>query len=428
MAITRQPGDNAVKTRSRSGTFALKATPFNKPNGPLSPFMAKTASGTVEKDIRPTYAYGRVIELPNGKTFRKATTYSRESWVVGEASPLPMCSGWNPYTRRAYEGTDTGVDVAAFLSSSPKLVGNTAPPGAWNEAVTKALNQIADSKANMGENLATFGQTVRLFTGKGQAVVALANAFKRRENGALIRFWNKSQRDLAREGISNRLSRLYLEYVYGFRPLLSDMYGLHEFSKQNETTDMLMFGRGKASRTETMEASGFSNLSYSRQRRVNWSAKTDVKCHLWARLDPEWGGIRAWNQLGLANPLALAWELVPFSFIVDWMLPIGPVLNALSAPAGLRFVDGSISTRTSEEHSIEYWMDRSNVGVGKTPVNQPGLFPVTYEGYRRQSLGTWPRPGLWIDQDPLRGDRTFKALALAILTLGDKKIPRYIQV
>jgi hypothetical protein len=46
------------------------------------------------------------------------------------------------------------------------------------------------------------------------------------------------------------------------------------------------------------------------------------------------------SGLGLTSPVALAWELVPFSFVVDWFLPIGPMLGAFSAFQGLTFVRG----------------------------------------------------------------------------------------
>jgi hypothetical protein len=36
------------------------------------------------------------------------------------------------------------------------------------------------------------------------------------------------------------------------------------------------------------------------------------------------------NQMGFINPAAVAWELVPFSFLVDWFLPVGDFLNSFT--------------------------------------------------------------------------------------------------
>ena len=46
------------------------------------------------------------------------------------------------------------------------------------------------------------------------------------------------------------------------------------------------------------------------------------------------------SQTGFTNPINLAWEILPFSFVVDWFTPIGPYLDALSAFDGLEFLDG----------------------------------------------------------------------------------------
>lgn len=43
---------------------------------------------------------------------------------------------------------------------------------------------------------------------------------------------------------------------------------------------------------------------------------------------------------GLTNPLALAWELFPMSFVINWFLPIGNFLAGLSTPFGMEFRDG----------------------------------------------------------------------------------------
>ena len=36
------------------------------------------------------------------------------------------------------------------------------------------------------------------------------------------------------------------------------------------------------------------------------------------------------QQMGLANPLLVAWELVPFSFVVDWVADVGTSLGGIT--------------------------------------------------------------------------------------------------
>jgi hypothetical protein len=51
------------------------------------------------------------------------------------------------------------------------------------------------------------------------------------------------------------------------------------------------------------------------------------------------------SELGFTNPLSLAWEVLPFSFVVDWSLPIGEYFNLLDADHGWSFRGGSTSTK-----------------------------------------------------------------------------------
>jgi len=55
------------------------------------------------------------------------------------------------------------------------------------------------------------------------------------------------------------------------------------------------------------------------------------------------------NTMGLTNPLAVAWELVPFSFIVDWFLPIQNYIEAHTALIGLSWYGGCLSVKTERD-------------------------------------------------------------------------------
>lgn len=41
------------------------------------------------------------------------------------------------------------------------------------------------------------------------------------------------------------------------------------------------------------------------------------------------------NQLGFVNPAKLAWDVLPFSFVIDWFLPVGKFLGSLTSKVGL---------------------------------------------------------------------------------------------
>jgi hypothetical protein len=73
-------------------------------------------------------------------------------------------------------------------------------------------------------------------------------------------------------------------------------------------------------------------------------------------------------KVGILNPLQLAWEVVPYSFVVDWFLPIGNWLGGLDAAAGLDFESGYQTTLLKQDQSTieSLWWDRTS----PTPARQ----------------------------------------------------------
>jgi hypothetical protein len=280
--------------------------------------------------------------------------------------------------------------------------------------------KLADNKVGLGEDLATLRQTIDMFHNKGSLLGDLLMGAYR--NKSIRPFLTKSIRDIKRKGIPRTITDQYLEHIYGWMPLMSDVYELKKLIADKAVASLLINARGN-SRTQNGLGSpylAFNDISGRyRTNLVGCDGTTVVKTTIWAQLDPNHPYLRSMNQLGLLNPLSLAWELTPWSFVVDWFLPIGSTLGALSASAGLTFVAGDTSARTSESHSIEveYYGDETLVNYKSTPMKST----ITYEGYIRESLGTWPLPGVWAVSDPFGGKRKKRiitSLALLIQNLG----------
>jgi hypothetical protein len=100
------------------------------------------------------------------------------------------------------------------------------------------------------------------------------------------------------------------------------------------------------------------------------------------------------SQTGFTNPVSLAWELLPFSFVADWFIPIGDFLEALEAWKGMTFLGGSKTTftRIKTDSAITY----SGPAVGNPTVNIQLNADFRNEQIRlvRTALNTWPSPVL----------------------------------
>lgn len=376
----------------------------------------------------PAKQSGSFITLPGGYKFRSATQRNLnkrwmepgngfntsgmlwdtrdKKWVPCQIVSGPGGYGYNRVGTSAFYSCFSMPDVGMVNMGQNVFV----PSDARNEAVVKALNDIADGKANLGENLGTLGMTLRMLH---SPVKALAGGLRSVYNNRSLRpFIRESLHSLKKKGPLNAAAEKYLEYVYGWKPLMQDIHGLVEYAKERGEKPLLLSGYGKAQRESQPvpkeSASGIVTTAIT-----GGNATSKVRCKLYARLDPNARNLRTLNQLGLLNPLALAWELATFSFVVDWILPIGPVLNALTAPIGLIFVDGSISNRVSVTANWENW---NNEYESKIPASR-GTGKFRYEGYSRDRITAWPKVGFWFDQDPFRGDRILKATALMITNL-----------
>jgi hypothetical protein len=140
-----------------------------------------------------------------------------------------------------------------------------------------------------------------------------------------------------------------LELQYGWKPLLSDFYGtLDAFAlgeMRRERLKAHVTGKSMSSEdfseTKTLVDSVGNYINVTKHCRVN----RKVFCRLdYVKNDdvPLAGNL---SQMGISNPLMLAWELLPWSFVADWFVPIGAYLNTLDATFGWSFLGGSLSMK-----------------------------------------------------------------------------------
>lgn len=405
-------------TESGNKTSGVKPTGCTiKINGGL--YRQDSGSTVVKKATRSAYVKGQVVNI-GGKPYRKPTSYFIQESEFLNPDEKYVASGWLwgdfwHTIKNNYEVSDNW-EVGWLMNNSvpfqnPDL---TQAPGR-NEAVTKALNKLADQKAGLGEGIATLGQTLKMVLAPGHALAGSLKSFYR--DKSLRPYINKSIRQLRREGVSREISNRYLEYVYGWAPLMSDIYGCIELAKQQSNGPLIIRGTGRSSTTSNEYNKGGRVLSASSVSCVQSIAQHNVVCKLDATPNAH-TGLRALNQLGLVNPLSLAWDLTPWSFVFDWFVPVGPMLSALSAPMGLTFLSGYVSQRSTTKDRFSYRPDRTDAPPAYKDyqdLKEQKLFPeFVTNTYRRTTLSTWPLPGLWIVDDPFKGDRLFKGLALAI--------------
>jgi hypothetical protein len=181
---------------------------------------------------------------------------------------------------------------------------------------------------------------------------------------------------------------IWLQWRYGWRPLASDIHGLYEFSKGTLRKPQIV----SAKRTlKTPYGSSFSH----NQHAVEFEGRHTDSCKLWAKVnDPSL--VKAQN-MGLVNPVSLAWELVPLSFVVDWFVPVGNYLECLTATSGLGFVSGYVGQERNATFKVE---------------GDPGKLTIEGYKYERKVLTGFPSARIYANASPFNMSRITDMLAL----------------
>lgn len=119
-----------------------------------------------------------------------------------------------------------------------------------------------------------------------------------------------------RNGLSVSIHETWLDLQYGWMPILQDTYEAANafFGRANKPQKM----KWKAHKRSTGSVTNHSLVRFK-----NWRSTTDVTLTVWQE-----EVFSSWASLGLTDPMSLAWELTPFSFVVDWFIPIGNFLQA----------------------------------------------------------------------------------------------------
>lgn len=95
------------------------------------------------------------------------------------------------------------------------------------------------------------------------------------------------------------------------------------------------------------------------------------------------------RSLGLHDPLKIAWEAVPFSFVADWFIPVGDYLNAVSSSPP--FID--LKARLGEKDSLVSYTN------GSLMIGFTGLDPVGFSD-QFQRIQVKRTPGYSVSTPP----------------------------
>lgn len=295
-----------------------------------------------------------------------------------------------------------------------------------HDATTQVLSNVKDMKVNLAQFYAEREQAVKMFVETTERCAASFRALKKGDLigaaehlGIPVGTRRQRKRVLGRHtsrgtAAARSASHRWLELQYGWKPLLQDVAGAAEAVAQAFNNLHRCSAVGRSYRTvdrillNTVTKNGSGGVT------TDWirvTGRHEIRYHL--RFYPD-SIMRAPVQLGITNPLELAWELLPYSFVVDWFADVGKSISTLDATVGLTF-DGGCKT---EFFSWDYESSGSITGyVGHDYIQNAGRENLKWVKCLRTKLTTFPsaRPPMMKDSSKWLSDLHL-ANAAALLT------------
>lgn len=271
------------------------------------------------------------------------------------------------------------ADVQRYHSSMKNHYAFTATLGFDNSVYNRAVSKIiaragASLEANLAQDFAQFGQLTSLVT---KTCLRLTKGLRELRRGNIAEaakvLWGPRKAVYGQKAPSLKLSLAdnWLEFQYAWKPLLQDIQGNMDSLAAYVAASRMIQLVTASTKMDRVDNQSIMLWAYPNER-AGSSRTTDhqtVKIGLRYSLDDRLAAFLA--QTGFTNPLNLAWEILPFSFVADWFLPVGPYLEALSAWNGLTFVDG---------YTVKFQrlIQTLAVGYGGKPIGS-GASLVNYE-------------------------------------------------
>lgn len=192
----------------------------------------------------------------------------------------------------------------------------------------------------------------------------------------------------------------WLELQYGWLPLLGDIYTIgNEFFPEPKF-------RAKKSVVTELRDDVKNVYGYGAVKLVD-------RYSIVGHFNIDGVALPTMQHLGVLNPLGVLWEAVPFSFVVDWFLPVGDWISSLCALTGISFREVSvIRTQRSTRSGFVY----SNPYDPKRVTSD--CFEDTYTYKRTLGLPERPFPSF---KNPLSIGHFANGMSLLATIFGSKR-------
>lgn len=248
-----------------------------------------------------------------------------------------------------------------------------------------ARAKLSEGISSFGESLFSLKETGAMVLKRGRQLSQMARDLSRGNWRGLESQLHNVPGSVKHLPVSRRLADGWLELQFGWLPLVNDVYAAVDAYRHKSVSGQQVSSYARTGIPVKLPKRNSPNFGFDYTGNFrNYRGVASVK-YYGVVSNP---ALYTLNQLGLANPLKLAWDLLPFSFVVDWFMPIGQILAYLSGGLGLSQMT---AVSVSESGRCSTWDGGGGSSVSLS-VNRKVFTPRPIPDLTKvspRSLGIW---------------------------------------
>lgn len=171
---------------------------------------------------------------------------------------------------------------------------------------------------------------------------------------------SRTRRGLPAKGLRSwkKLPGWYLQWLYGWKPMADDLSNafdrLIDLRLAGEEFILTLRKKLTARSTDLVETTVFNGNPIAR---ITFERNQTSRAVMYFKL-PDW----YFDELPTVAPFGTLWETAPYSFVIDWFLPVGQWIGAVeSAQLWPFFIGGTVSTRLDRK-VLDYRIIGARIG------------------------------------------------------------------
>lgn len=381
-----------------------------------------------------TGPYDRVINGQNGKSYKYRRSY-RQRKPYG--LPLPFDSHGRNILKKSnasgfYDTTALGATCNPAWMQAGFPNGETAEGtkeflraiSITESTARERFNSKLRDQAEIGASLAQAKQSVDMIQKRSQEIFHFARALKRFDfvrAGQLLgqvvygkerqyyRQTPQGPKPLRLRRNARAFSSNFLEYSFGWAPLVGDIGSAIDIIGSPNVGNVDI--RGGAKTVDTYSKRVYAGAYQGQQAHMSGSHKFTVIATCRANVKVANPNTSLAAQLGLVNPATVLWEIVPFSFVVDYFVNVQSYLENYTSTLGLELSNVQSTTYVKDHCTgIQTWTGSLNF-----PANL-----VVSDYYRHTRKNSLPEVKLRLKEVTLPIGRALTSISL-LVSLGIKK-------